>query len=140
MEGKKVKDILLDTGCSRTLIHKDLVPASKIQEDEAVCELTLISLEVGGHLIEVEAAVSDSLPMSVLLGTDTPELSKLLMEDSNRNEEEAFAVTLAEGWRRSRRKGSKSNREFCELKSQRELNLCDNRTEWICTLDDEHLV
>ena len=41
MEGKKVKDILLDTGCSRTLIHKDLVPASKIQEDEAVCELTV---------------------------------------------------------------------------------------------------
>ena len=104
MEGKKVKDILLDTGCSRTLIHKDLVPASKIQEDEAVAircahgdtvlyPLALISLEVGGHLIEVEAAVSDSLPMSVLLGTDTPELSKLLMEDSNRNEEEAFAVT-----------------------------------------------
>ena len=150
VEGKKVKDILLDTGCSRTLIHKDLVSASKIQEDEAVAircahgdtvlyPLALISLEVGGHLIEVEAAVSDSLPMSVLLGTDTPELSKLLMEDSNRNEEEAFAVTTGRRVElKKQEKGQQLKQEnSVSLQSQRELNQCDNPTEWICTLDDE---
>lgn len=36
MEGKSVDDILLDTGCSRTLVHKDLVPEGKIKEGEAV--------------------------------------------------------------------------------------------------------
>jgi hypothetical protein len=29
-------NILLDTGCSRTLVHQNLVPESKIQEGEAI--------------------------------------------------------------------------------------------------------
>ena len=32
VEGKFVADILLDTGCSRTVVHQDLVPRAKIQE------------------------------------------------------------------------------------------------------------
>ena len=36
VEGKKVDDILLDTGCSRILVHKGLVPEEKIQEGSAV--------------------------------------------------------------------------------------------------------
>ena len=30
VEGKSVEDILLDTGCSRTLVHQSLVPESKL--------------------------------------------------------------------------------------------------------------
>jgi hypothetical protein len=50
-------------------------------------------MEVEGRKITVEAAVSDTLPMSVLLGTGTPELAELLVR------EEAFAVTTSHRWR-----------------------------------------
>ena len=30
MEGKSVEDILLGTGCSRTLVHQSLVPENKL--------------------------------------------------------------------------------------------------------------
>eukprot|EP00731_Ephydatia_muelleri_P035196 Em0104g2a len=36
VEGTKVQDIILDTGCSRTLVRKDLVPPSKWLEERAV--------------------------------------------------------------------------------------------------------
>ena len=36
VEGKFVQKILLDTGCSRTLIRKDLVPPKKILQGEVV--------------------------------------------------------------------------------------------------------
>ena len=36
IKGKPVKDILLDTGCSRILVHKDHVPMGKVLEGEAV--------------------------------------------------------------------------------------------------------
>ena len=34
--GKPVDNILLDTGCSRTLVHQSLVPKEKLLEGEAV--------------------------------------------------------------------------------------------------------
>ena len=34
IEGKPVSDILLDTGCSRTLFHRDLVPPGKFWRAE----------------------------------------------------------------------------------------------------------
>ena len=36
MEGHPVDDILLDTGCSRTVVHRDLVPEERWLEGEAV--------------------------------------------------------------------------------------------------------
>ena len=68
VEGKKISKILLDTGCSRTLVHQDLVPAEKILEGEAVAircahgdtllyPLAQVSMVVDGIPIEVEAAV-----------------------------------------------------------------------------------
>ena len=89
VEGKSVSDILLDTGCSRTMIRKDLVPASRYLEGDAVTircahgDITLypladIRMEVDGLSIQVEAAVSDKLPAGVLLGTDVPALHTLL--------------------------------------------------------------
>ncbi len=38
-------------------------------------------MEVEGYLIHVEAAISDTLPMPVLLGTDVPELTAILRGD-----------------------------------------------------------
>ena len=40
--------------------------------------LARVELEVEGRALTVEAAVSDTLPQSILLGTDVPDLSELL--------------------------------------------------------------
>ena len=81
VEGKYVKNILLDTGCSRTLVHQKLVSKETFLEGRAttVCcahgdtvlyPLARVHMEVEGKPIEVEAALSDRLPVGVLLGTD----------------------------------------------------------------------
>ena len=36
MEGIRVEQIVLDTGCSRTMVRQDLVPEGKIIEGDAV--------------------------------------------------------------------------------------------------------
>ena len=36
VEGQLVSDIVLDTGCSRTLVHSDLVSDEKLRQGEAV--------------------------------------------------------------------------------------------------------
>jgi len=89
IEGKTVTDILLDTGCSRTLIHQKLVPEDKLLPGEAVTircahgdtvlyPLAQVHLEVDGHSLNITAAVAERLPVSVLLGTDVPLLTELL--------------------------------------------------------------
>jgi predicted aspartyl protease len=89
VEGREVGDILLDTGCSRTLVREDLVPAKKFLAGEAVAircahgdtvlyPLAEVEIEVGGQSLKVEVAVLGTLPIAVLLGTDVPELAELL--------------------------------------------------------------
>ena len=48
VEGKHVKNILLDTGCSRTIIHQDLVPENKIKDGEAVA-IRFVSIGSSSH-------------------------------------------------------------------------------------------
>ncbi|XP_065901363.1 uncharacterized protein [Dysidea avara] len=89
VEGQLVSDIVLDTGCSRTLVHSDLVSDEKLRQGEAVTvqcahgdtvvyPLANMELEVHGQAVSVEVVVSEILPQSVLLGTDVPELLNLL--------------------------------------------------------------
>ena len=33
VEGQEVQDILLDTGCAKTMVHADLVPPKKFLDD-----------------------------------------------------------------------------------------------------------
>ena len=86
VEGRQVEGILLDTGCARTMVRKELVPAEKILMGDAVTircahgdtvlyPLAVLELEVDGISIPVEAAVSESLPVPVLLGRDVPQLA-----------------------------------------------------------------
>lgn len=60
VEGKPVKSILLNTGCSRTLVRKDLVPQQKFLQGEVVAircahgytvlyPLAEVDLEVEGY-------------------------------------------------------------------------------------------
>ena len=84
-----MQGILLDTGCSRTLIRKDSVAEEKYLEGEAVtvcCShgdtvlypLAKIEMEVEGVKVGVRAAVAERLLVPVLLGT---ELGHLLQKD-----------------------------------------------------------
>ena len=93
VEGQMVEDIVLDTGCSKTLIHHALVPRKKMLQGEAVTircahgdnalyPLAMVDLVVDGVPLTVEAAVSKTLPVSVLLGTDVPELVRFLRTNS----------------------------------------------------------
>ena len=92
VEGKAVDHILLDTGCSRTLVHQELVQRSKMLDGEAVAircahgdtvlyPVALLQVVVGTRTMEVRAVVSETLPVDVLLGTDVPELPELLCTD-----------------------------------------------------------
>ena len=71
---ESVKDILLDTGCSRILVHQSLVPESKLKEGNVVAircthgntvlyPLADMTMEVNGRQISVEAGVSETLPV-----------------------------------------------------------------------------
>ena len=141
VEGKYVGDILLDTGCSRTLVHQKLVSEDKLKDAGAVAircahgdtvlyPLADISLEVNGKQIAVEAAVSGTLPMSVLLGTDTPELAELLVVEDSREAGEAFAVTT-----RARRENQKCIQE--EVCGVQPSPLDEDSSVWMREIDDD---
>ena len=125
VEGRAVDNILLDAGCSRTLVHRKFVSEGKLQAGEAVAircahgdtvlyPLAKISLEVEGRPIEVEAAISDTLPMSVLLGVNIPELTELLQGEEQKETEEAYAVvTRAEAKKKKAEEEESRRQEAC---------------------------
>ena len=49
-----------------------------VHEDTVLCPVADVKLEVDGVPVSVKAAVSKTLPVSMLLGTDYPELGRLL--------------------------------------------------------------
>ena len=89
VEGCLVSRILLDTGCSRTMVRRQFVPQEKFLEgkwvsircvhgDTVLYPLADIKLVVEGIPVTVEAAVADSLPVEVILGTDASRMTELL--------------------------------------------------------------
>ena len=115
VEGKRT-DILLDTGASRTLVHKELVPENKINEDEKikvkcahgdsiVYPTAIITIEIDGQKHEVKTGVSPTLPLPVLLGRDIGNLLELVIQEEQAHmvltrlqqerAERAAATTLA---------------------------------------------
>ena len=89
IEGRYVKGIVLDTGCSRTLVKKTLIDDKKMLEGKTVSvrcahgdtvtyPLARVTMAIKGHTIEVIAGVAEALPAPTLLGTDVPELAVLL--------------------------------------------------------------
>ena len=83
VNGVMVGDIVLDTGASRTLVHEDLVPPCTLREGEVTIRcahgdnitypLASIKVSIGREELSVRAAVSKTLPASVLLRRDVPE-------------------------------------------------------------------
>ena len=89
VQGKMVRDILLDSGCSRTMVHLRLVSPEAFVEgsnvvircvhgDTVLYPLANIQMDVEGVPIQVKAAVFEDLPVSVLLGTDMAQFSQLI--------------------------------------------------------------
>ena len=83
---------MLDTGCSRNLVRSGLVRKNRLSGEKSVVvqcahgdtveyPVARIEIRVQGQRVIVEAAVSDKLPHSVLLGTDVPELVSLLKRE-----------------------------------------------------------
>ena len=125
VEGTSVDNILLDTGCSRTLVRRDLVPEDRFLEGEAVTircahgdtvlyPLARVTLEMDGRHIVTEAAVSETLPVAVLLGTDVPELPQLLGTELIATGEELVADAMAVSTR------GQTKRRETEQKTQEE--------------------
>ena len=65
--------------------------------DILVYPLAKVEIEIAGERCLVEAGVVDKLPVSVLLGWDTPQLEDLLratLEDNTQQTEESMAVVI----------------------------------------------
>ena len=82
-------DLLLDTGCLRTIVRRDLVGDEQWLDGESTIiqcahgdaiayPLAEVKLEMEGKPVLVKAAVSDTLLQSVLVGTDVPGMLKML--------------------------------------------------------------
>ena len=103
VEGSTVDDIVIDTGCSRTLVRSDLIPQARPWKGEIIVRCAHgdavryptadVQISVGKCQMTVEAGVSDTLPASVLLGTDVPHLLELLVPKEDPRPEEALAVS-----------------------------------------------
>ncbi|KAL5501979.1 hypothetical protein EMCRGX_G008664 [Ephydatia muelleri] len=89
IEGKMVK-VFLDTGCSWMMVHQNLVPEHKLIEGKGELQFAVLTetrhstrwqksrVKRSGRDFKVKAAVADNLPVQLLLGTDVPQLFKLL--------------------------------------------------------------
>ena len=95
VEGQFVPEIVLDTACKRTMVRQELVLLWKIIEgdvatirhvhgDTVLNPLANISMEIDGRAFVVEAPVSATLPVSMLLGGDVLELNCKLSRGDNR--------------------------------------------------------
>ena len=63
--------------------------------------LALVNLEINGYHIEVQAALSGTLPVPVMLGTDVPQLQDFIRqaffgESQRQGTEDVLAVTTTE--------------------------------------------
>ena len=89
VEGRKVGDIVLDTGCSQTMVHWGVVQYMYLRVellgkgvsvrcahgDPVLYPLADLDMMVDRMKLKVTATVSENLPGSVLLGTDVKELA-----------------------------------------------------------------
>ena len=88
INGVYCKDIVVDTGASKTLVHSDLVTQDDILEgvvniqcahgDIVSYPLAAVKIAVEGKEIIAHAAVAQSLPVAALLGWDVPDLMALV--------------------------------------------------------------
>ena len=103
----------MDTGATQTLVRKGLVADDDIVDGEVTIRcahgdtvsypLAVVKINIGGKDIITTAAVSSTLPASVLLGWDVPQLMDYVQQkDSTRaSKEDALAVITRSRQRRA---------------------------------------
>ena len=138
---------------SGTIIHQDLVPENKIKDGEAVAICCahgdtvlyplaqVCNMEVEGRQIEIEAAVSNTLPMSVLLGTHTEEVAELLVVGEKKAEGDAFVFSTRAVTRKQQTLKGESACEVLPNPRGENIHQEDDAWEkWMSKLDDELFV
>ena len=103
VNGIYCRDIVVDTGATQTLVHKALVTDDDILEGEVTIRcahgdttsypLAVVKITIGGKDIITTAAVSGTLPASVLLGWDVPELMNFVADSPECSKKDVLAVT-----------------------------------------------
>ena len=115
VEGKQV-ELLLDTGCSKSLIYASLVPPEKIHQGENVTMQCAhgdiktyptagVEVEVDGKVYTLKAAVAESLPRQALRGRDVKDLITMIIKEDQKHTQQVLAVT------KRQQKGDKENEE-----------------------------
>ena len=104
VEGVEVNGICIDTGCSRSLVWRTLLPGDNIlsKETETRCvqgnvvpyPLAMVKVVVDGRELVIKAGLAEMLPVDVLLGTDIPDLMKLIRSETE--EKEYLVLTRAQ--------------------------------------------
>jgi predicted aspartyl protease len=150
VEGQTVQDILLDTGCTRTMVRADLVPPEHFLEGDAVTiqcargdtvlyPIAIVAIQIGGLEMEVEAAISERLPVAVLLGKEVPEFTQLLgKKDSNTGEQEQQGEAMVVVTRAQARRNMEEllRREKEVLAGAKSSSLGDGTGESDAQIDD----
>ena len=130
VNGVYCTDILVDTGATQTLVRKDLVADDDILDgkvtircahgDTAFYPLAVVKINVGGKDIITTASVSSTLPVSVLLGWDVPDLMDFVADgQSTRNKADALAVMTR---RRRRQQQESRDRESSTIDAEASPN------------------
>ena len=136
VEGTPVERILLDTGCSKTLVRQDLIPKKKILDGEAVTIRCAHGDTVLYPVAQVQVVVdgSETLPMDVLLGKDVPEFYELLNGacSQGRSQDDAMVVMT-----RAQRRKQKEEEEEIHRKEMKSGAKSTRIDEWMQTFADE---
>ena len=116
-----VCNILIDTGCTPTLVNQKLVPAKQrtagevlirwAHRDEVSYHMARVNITIGIQVFAVKAGISSTLPVSVLLGTDISELVNLLhsgRQEPSGPEVEPEAAIVVTTWAQARKDAEES--------------------------------
>ena len=147
VNGVYCPDILVDTGATQTLVRKELVADDDILDGEVtICcahgdtasyPLAVVKINIGGKDIITTAAVSGTLPASVLLGWDVPELMNFATDGPERSGEDALAVMTKLRSRRPQEPGDQSEMDVQAAPSSIETPTApEPETEFLSNFDD----
>ena len=135
-----VKDIVLDTSAAKTMIRGDLVTEEDMvgssiivkcaHGDEVAYPVVRVKIVVEGVTYTLDVAVSDSLPVSVLLGRDVPDLvniGKTKRKFSCVGVRDVMAVTTrAQAWAKRAEESQLAEREQREAAVTTEVDSSQN--------------
>jgi predicted aspartyl protease len=113
VEGQAVSNILIDTGCSQSIVREELVPQERLlgeavtircaHGDVVLYPLAMVEIQIDNRTMELQVAVSDTLPVDVLLGTDAPGFATIL-DIVYRRQRRLWWLQLVQGNSKNRKK------------------------------------